>query len=290
MHGQNALPVISIKDICTPLKAEAFSIFRHEQQGKNRLPQAHKHDFYMLLFISKGGGTHTIDFTAYPVKPYQVHFLAPGQAHAWELVPHTKGYQLMFGPGFLEGMPQQWPFFPLHAGPVLQLQPAQFADIVQETEQIMKEYARADRFSVRIIGNRLRVLLAMLERWYEAAHASGSPAPQRRIVHQFLSLLEKHYRENATVEYYAGLLHITPQYLNIVCKKETGVTAGHCIRQRLLLEAKRLLSLTGQDVKEIAYALGFSDTSYFSRFFRRYAGQTPLSFRQEIQKVPSSAQ
>lgn len=290
MQPRNTLPVISIKDICNPLKAEVFSIFRHEQQGKASLPQAHKHNFYMLLVITKGSGAHTIDFTEHSAKPLQVHFLAPGQAHSWELHAKTTGFQLMFGPDFLNGAPQQWPFFSFGATPVLQLSEPHFADVLQELEQINKEYQRADWLSVRIISNRLRVLLSLLERFYEEAHPSNNQQPLRRLVKQFLALLELHYKENATVEYYAEQLHITPQYLNIVCKKETGATAGHCIRQRILLEAKRLLTLTGQDVKEIAYELGFSDTSYFSRFFRRYTGQTPVAFRHEIQKTPSSAQ
>ncbi|MCK7553570.1 helix-turn-helix domain-containing protein [Chitinophaga sedimenti] len=102
----------------------------------------------------------------------------------------------------------------------------------------------------------------------------------------FLELLEQHYKEQAAVEFYAAQLHVTPQYLNIACKKETGLTAGHCIRSRIVLEAKRMLTLTAQDVKEIAYELGFSDASYFSRFFRRYGGMPPLTFRRQAQKVP----
>ena len=50
-------------------------------------------------------------------------------------------------------------------------------------------------------------------------------------------------------------------------------------RQRLLVEAKRQLIFTGQSVSEIAYSLNFSDPSYFSRFFRKYSGQTPQQFR-----------
>lgn len=290
MNNKNNLPVISIKDICTPLKAEVFSLFRHEQQGKASLPQAHKHDFFMLLVVNKGSGTHTIDFTTYPVSDQSIFFLSAGQAHNWELDPDTTGYQLMFGPEFLSDTPQQWPFFSFSAEPKLQLSPAHFKEVMQEMEKIEEEYNKADWLAVRIIIHRLWVLLSMLERFYETAHPTSNLLPVRRMVKTFLALLEDHYKENATVEFYAEKLHVTPQYLNIVCKKETGITAGNCIRQRLLLEAKRLLTLTGQDVKEIAYALGFSDTSYFSRFFRRYTKQTPIAFRQEIQKVPGSAQ
>lgn len=290
MASHQHLPVIRIQDICTPLKAEVFSIFRHEDQGRASLPQPHKHDFYMLLVVASGSGTHTIDFTPYPVAAGSVFFLAPGQPHDWELSADTKGFQLMFGRDFLSGDTLQWPYFSFSANPHLQLAPNKFAAVAQELDSILAEYALADFLSVRIITYRLLALLTMLERQYEASHPSGNQPPVQRLVKQFLALLEKHYRENATVEYYAAQLHVTPQYLNIVCRKETGITAGNLIRRRLLLEARRLLSLTTQDVKEIAYALGFSDTSYFSRFFRRYTGQTPLAFRQQVQKVPESPQ
>jgi len=286
MASNQHLPVIRIQDICTPLKAEVFSIFRHEEQGRASLPQPHKHDFYMLLVVTAGSGTHTIDFSPYPVTPGSVYFLAPGQPHDWELHPDTKGFQLMFGRDFLTGDTLQWPFFSFSANPHLHLEEAPFNAVVRELESILEEYALADYLTVRIITYRLLSLLTMLERRYDEAHPTTNQPPVQRLVKQFLAMLEKSYRENATVEHYAAQLHVTPQYLNIVCRKETGITAGNLIRRRLLLEARRLLSLTTQDVKEIAYELGFSDTSYFSRFFRRYTGQTPLEFRQQVQKVP----
>ncbi len=194
----------------------------------------------------------------------------------------------MFGRDFLTGDTLQWPFFSFSANPHLQLPPAKFPAVLQELESILEEYAVADFLTVRIITYRLLALLTMLERQYEEAHPSGNQPPVQRLVKQFLGLLETHYRENATVEYYAAQLHVTPQYLNIVCRKETGITAGNLIRRRLLLEARRLLSLTMQDVKEIAYELGFSDTSYFSRFFRRYTGQTPSPSANRFRKYPNN--
>lgn len=59
------------------------------------------------------------------------------------------------------------------------------------------------------------------------------------------------------------------------------------IRERVLLEAKRLLTNLNITAAEIAYTLNFQDNSYFSRFFRKYTGQTPETFRKQfdIKKV-----
>ena len=76
------------------------------------------------------------------------------------------------------------------------------------------------------------------------------------------------------------MLHITPNHLNAVCTKVYGHSAGEHIRNRVMVEAKRLLvNMPGVTVAEIAYQLNFDDNAYFSRFFKKYAGETPEKFR-----------
>ncbi|MGX5818713.1 helix-turn-helix domain-containing protein [Chitinophaga lutea] len=289
MAAQHILPTIRIRDICQLPAQDDFSLFRHEQEGKALLSQPHKHDFYLLLFVEKGGGTHTIDFSSYRVRPRQVHFLAAGQAHSWALGKHTTGYQLAFGKDFLPDEALRRSFFSFAATPVLDLDEAQFSGAQQELRAFEREAPARDPYTRRLAALRLELLLTLLERYYAGAHPSAGQTAVGRMVKSFLTLLESQYKEHAMVEHYAALLHVTPQYLNIVCRKETGYTAGQLIRRRLLLEARRLLTFSDQDSKEIAYDLGFSDSSYFSRFFRRYTGMSPMEFRQDIQKVPSSA-
>ena len=72
---------------------------------------------------------------------------------------------------------------------------------------------------------------------------------------------------------------MTADRLNDHVKRATGVTAGHLIRQRLLTEAKRQLVFTTEPIHEIAYSLGFSDPSHFTRFFRKQTATTPQEFR-----------
>ncbi|UYQ94027.1 AraC family transcriptional regulator [Chitinophaga horti] len=286
MLNEPQLPVVDLHEICKPLKDEQFSLFRHEREGVFNLTQAHKHNFFMLFFVTAGGGLHHIDFTKYEVTPGSVFFLAPGQAHNWDLQAETTGFQLMYGPEFCIFPARQWPFFSAGAHPLIQPAAAAFEGMLQELTKMEEEYSLADMFSIRLLNHRLWVLLTLLERSYEQVYPLVNASGVRLVVKNFLELLEQHYKDQGAVEFYADQLHITPQYLNIACKKETGLTAGHCIRSRLVLEAKRMLSLTAQDVKEIAFDLGFSDSSYFSRFFRRYGGVSPVEFRRAAQRMP----
>jgi len=88
------------------------------------------------------------------------------------------------------------------------------------------------------------------------------------------------FRKERLLGFYADKLAMTPDRLNDIVKRATGVTAGHLIRQRVLTEAKRQLVFTSQPIHEIAYDLAFSDPSHFARFFRKQTGTTPHEFRE----------
>jgi AraC-like DNA-binding protein len=83
-----------------------------------------------------------------------------------------------------------------------------------------------------------------------------------------------------SVSDYAKYLHVTADHLGAVVRDQTGRTPGDIIRERLLLEAKRLLVHTSMNISEIAYALNFEDPAYFSRFFRRLVAKAPGDFRE----------
>jgi AraC-like DNA-binding protein len=63
-----------------------------------------------------------------------------------------------------------------------------------------------------------------------------------------------------------------------------GISAGEVIRNRVLLEAKRLLINLDLNIAEIGYRLNFNDNSYFTKFFKKYTGQLPEEFRKTTLK------
>lgn len=74
---------------------------------------------------------------------------------------------------------------------------------------------------------------------------------------------------------------ISLKVLNQAVKEYTGIPCGEYIRSKTIIEAKRLLSYTGMNSNEIATNLGFEDAAYFSRFFKRETGFTPIVFRKK---------
>lgn len=274
------LPTVGIEQIFNlPYTGEDFKLLRHDPINMPSIPHAHKHDFYMILIIEQGSGTHTIDFKEHKVSEKMVFFLAPGQAHQWDLAENTSGYQLMFSQKFLTAGSQRLPFFNLSAYPVLTLDYNQYQTLILEFEQILREMSTPAQFQTELLQTRLQLVLILLKRWYSHSFNLQDTTTDNRLINNFLALLEQHYMTHSEVSFYADELHITPNYLNQICRKKSGITTGDYIRERILLEAKRLLTLTKLDIKEIAYALGFNDTSYFSRFFRKNTGASPQEFR-----------
>jgi len=83
---------------------------------------------------------------------------------------------------------------------------------------------------------------------------------------------------------YAALLYITPNHLDALCNDILGIPAGEVIRNRVILEAKRMLINPKLSVADIGGRLGFADNSYFTRFFKKQAGTTPDEFRKNFNK------
>jgi AraC family transcriptional activator of pobA len=93
-------------------------------------------------------------------------------------------------------------------------------------------------------------------------------------------MVERRFRSSQTVAAYAMALHVSESRLRTACIALTGQSPVQLVHARILLEAKRRLHYTDAPVSEIAYALGFDDAAYFTRFFSRRAGLSPRAFRQ----------
>ena len=131
----------------------------------------------------------------------------------------------------------------------------------------------------------LQSLVSMLLVWIgrrslEQLHSDTHPHDRGRAhLQEFIRLVERHFREHLPIEEYARRLGVSAPHLNALCRRLGGHSALQVISQRLLLEAKRCLVYTAMTVNQVSDSLGFSEPAYFSRFFKRGAGQSPKEFR-----------
>lgn len=95
----------------------------------------------------------------------------------------------------------------------------------------------------------------------------------------FCTLVEECFREGLSVADYADRINVSAPHLTRLCRNILGATPNALVRQRRLLEAKRLLEYTQLSISEIAHRSGFHDPSFFSRSFSRAFGVSPKSYR-----------
>ncbi|RYY94416.1 MAG: helix-turn-helix domain-containing protein [Chitinophagaceae bacterium] len=250
------------------------------------LRRPHRHSFYHLVLFTRGGGTHSIDFHNFAVQPGQAYFMSPGQVHSWQFEGEVEGYVVHFLPSFFSSFLQderyleRFSFFSGHPGrSVCQIPEGELGAVTALFEGALQEADHKESGAVDLVRLRL------LEFFIRTDRACGTgedlaAAPQKSLLlRHFRRLIDEHYHELRLPREYAALLYITPNHLNALCKDLLGTTAGDLIRERVLLEAKRLLTHADLTVAAIADTLRFDDPSYFTRFFRKYVGSTPDEFR-----------
>jgi AraC family transcriptional regulator, transcriptional activator of pobA len=110
------------------------------------------------------------------------------------------------------------------------------------------------------------------------------PDDKYNLMRKFALLVEGHFRTQHAVSYYAERLNKSPKTLSNLFALYGKMSPSQVIQERILIEAKRLLSYTGKSAKEIAYDLGFEDAAYFSAYFKKHTNLAPLEFRNNTPK------
>ena len=282
MNTKTAFPTLGI-DAFDSSAESGYKLLRHELAGRSRIEKPHKHDFFMLFVVKKGGGTHSIDFVDYTVAGNQVHLLFPGQVHRWELDDDTTGFQLMVGRRAFETSSNflRLSFIAYRNHQVIDLPPAVFHALCYELEALEGELGAA-LVDWDMVQLRSRVALQLVSREAERIYEDIGTYRANPILFKYHALVDTHFKTHKTVAYYADQLNISPNYLNILCKRHLHVPATFLIHNRIGLEAKRLLLVSGQSAKEIAFDLGFSDLPHFSNFFKAQTGLSPRAFRNAL--------
>lgn len=253
------------------------------------LHRAHRHSFYHLVLFTKGEGTHTIDFQQFDVQPFQIYFMVPGQVHSWHFEGAVDGYLVHFNESFISSFVQpghyleRFSFFNGIAGDgVRQVPVKEQPETVRLMEALLKEKETGSTQSPDMIKLLLLQLFIHVERATNSGRLATAPPQKTLLLRNFQQLIDQHYRELRLPKEYAALLFVTPNHLNALCRELLGKTAGELIRERLILEAKRLLTNAAMNITGIAYELKFEDNSYFNRVFKKETGVTPDAFRKQF--------
>lgn len=238
-------------------------------------PPIHRHPFYEIIFVTQGSGDMQIDFEHYPIQQGSLFLFNPAQMHFPSIHEAFNCFLLRFD---LSVFAEQ-NFFD-----TLSIFNFDYLNISEENYDILhqllialnEEFSEHKTLKQIALNNLLKLLLISIQRICPEVANSKT---QTTLFSTLNQLLEKdHYRIAHPAEY-AKRLKVPLKILNVTVKEFTGITCGEYIRSKTLTEAKRLFLYTTKNSNEIAYELGFVDAAYFSRFFKRETGISPISFR-----------
>ena len=227
-------------------------------------------------------------------------FTYPGKLESWTRTGRLYGYVVYFTPSFAElditsnGFDNDYPFFNFNSELVLSLTDKEAFDIKQQSDEMINEIYSDAPDKLEMVKKILLIYLHKIKRIYNKKVNSLSPEikASKTLFNRFRKEVDDYMQQLSaqkkivmpTVSLIAKQLFVNANYLNSIIKNLTGKTASAHIQEKLLLEAKSFLIHTDLQVAEIAFKLGFGNTSYFNRFFKKNTSLTPIEYRKQFVK------
>jgi AraC family transcriptional activator of pobA len=254
--------------------------------------EPHLHQvLHQIIFVLRGHGVTLAEGARAQYRPPALVLIPAGTVHGFEFEPGTSGHVISISVELLRELVRYEPgVAALFAQPLtleLRHEALRATDLARAVRMLAREFARADSGHRLALHGWLQVLLGNALRLAQGLPNPADPAvgQRRTLVARFSEMVERRFRSDQGVAAYAKALHVSESRLRSACLALTGQSPIQLVHARILLEAKRRLHYTDAAVAEIAYALGFADPAYFTRFFTRRAGLSPRAFRQRGPEV-----
>jgi len=258
--------------------------FQDHLQTHPFVEEPHRHSSYLLVLFTKGSGTHEIDFDTFEIQPGSLFLLQPGQIHNWNLSEDVDGFVVIYAQEsynlyFGQKKVQDYPFyFSTSNKPEWRLNADEQKQILPYFQSMVVENTVQRKYSIDKMLNLLDCIHIEIARKYVASEIHLAHSYNIKIK-QLESEIEMHFKNEKLPSFYASKLNITLKHLNRISNEILGKTATEVIANRVILEAKRMLSDKNLSVNEVAYTLGYDDYSYFARVFKKQTGLSPTAFR-----------
>lgn len=282
------IPVYSLHNFSSPERnSQQFQVELFDANRHFSVKYPHRHDFFEVLYLSKGSGFHIIDGNKYEIKPPSVFFMSPGQAHKMEFSNDIEGYIFIFTDDFYlinqnnQNRLIEFPFFftiRQDNPPLVLTEKGNVLFLESLFEKGISEIKKGKNYSIELLSSILDLILTFCATLYKYEE-NILKGKGHVVVKKFFQLIEENYQNNFSVSEYADKLSITPNHLTQTVNQLTGKTSSQIIKAKQILEIKRLLVHTNLSVTEIANVLNFIDQSYFAKFFKRETGVSPTQYR-----------
>jgi AraC-like DNA-binding protein len=247
----------------------------------------HRHSFYQIIWFQKSG-SHYIDYEVVNHPENTVLFITKDQVHHFCKNSSNEGILFHFNEYFIN----------THE---LSMMERFLATIFNEVGVNNYELSEKDiqKFNVissfihdeitlkknnyrDVIYHHFITLLLVIERLKSTSFQLAKPKTiSLTLAIEFKKIVRKKIASILSIQEYAELLNTNTSTLNTACKTHLFNTPANLIKSHKILEAKRMLSNQQTTIKHIAYALGFEEAGYFTKYFKKETGMKPKEFQQK---------
>jgi len=259
----------------------------------NDYREVQRKNFYSILFIKEGNGIFKVDMNEIHFGYNSMFFLTPYQPFQLSYQSSVSGLAWHFHPDFfcLERHSKEVAcngilFNNVYEPPMITLNDQQAKEFEELFRKFAQEMSESGLAQVDLLMALLKIFLINATRIKVQQHPGAlRDMPEQDhpfILQKLKDHIEQHYRKKHAPSDYASMLNITPKALGKIAKNFFNKTLSELIQERIVIEAKRELYLTGKPVKQIAFELGFDDEFYFSRYFKKITTISPQYYRDTV--------
>ncbi|KKW92031.1 helix-turn-helix domain-containing protein [Sphingobium chungbukense] len=253
-------------------------------------PHVHR-DLNHIILIAQGGGTMRADGNTLSFDAPCLLLVPRGIIHGFTWFRESRGWVMTISDSYLQHLLERdEDLQPLFRVPrAVPLPPAELSEVEADIQRLAQELAWSgpgQRGAIEAL-----LLGLMVQALRHAALTEAGPRAggrQARLVARLRERIELHFRRREPVDAYALALGVSETALRQACSHVAGMSPAAMVDERALLEARRLLLYSNLSIAEIAYAVGFDDPAYFSRFFARHLDRPPRDWRAEHGPAPGS--
>lgn len=270
-----------------PEKQESWFVnVGHVTEGGRRRTAPHAHPSYgQVIFVRNGRGVMNLEGSRVPFQAPCALLLPSECVHGLDYEIDVDRWVVTVEGTYLTQVNAKLPeFLQLWSEPrVISLTyghdaAEDFYGLIRRLEQEIRS-----KIVGHVVGTEavLTSVLLMLVRGtrLDQIDKEGATRAAIRLADRLRELIHQHYREGLRLQDYASMMAVSPAQLRSACVAATGLSPTKLIHARIITEAKRNLIFGDMSIEQIAYGLGFVDTAYFTRFFRKEVMQSPSQFR-----------
>ncbi|MBS1737919.1 MAG: helix-turn-helix domain-containing protein [Bacteroidetes bacterium] len=280
------------KDQPEKLQFEIHSLSDYLTKNIGHTDKPHIHSFYQIIWFTKGNGKHFVDFNEFEASTNKIFFISKNQIHYFDNYSSYEGVIIHFNESFLMDNESDIDIFlkynifnDFESEPVFTIPTVAIENFSLLVSNLKNEIENPNNFAHKdFLKHYLKLFLISIQRLGKRSNCKNPSINNQQNITllKFKKSLELNFKSIHSVKEYANILNISSKTLTNHTKETALKTPLELINDRIILEAKRLLSHSNFNINEIGFQLGFEDPSYFVKFFKKQTKKSPSDFRKAV--------